>query len=72
MEQSIQDILFKDVVSVLAKYDVDYTEDSVMRLVRDWCLRHPCSLYCGSILAGTRIHSQSNSMCLLFAILTWG
>ena len=25
MEQSIQDILFKDVVSVLAKYDVDYT-----------------------------------------------
>jgi hypothetical protein len=38
MEQSIQDILFKD-VSVLAKYDVDYTEDSVMRLVRDWCLQ---------------------------------
>ena len=26
MEQSIQDILFKDVVSVLAKYDVDYTD----------------------------------------------
>lgn len=39
MEQSIQDILFKDVVSVLAKYAVDYTEDSVMRLVRDWCLQ---------------------------------
>ena len=39
MEQSIQDILFKDVVSVLAKYDVDYTEHSVMRLVRDWCLQ---------------------------------
>ena len=39
MEQSIQDILFKDVVSVLGKYDVDYTEDSVMRLVRDWCLQ---------------------------------
>lgn len=39
MEQSIQDILFKDVVSVLVKYDVNYTEDSVMRLVRDWCLQ---------------------------------
>ena len=39
MEQSIQDILFKDVVSVLAKYDVDYTEDSVKRLVRDFCLQ---------------------------------
>ncbi len=39
MEQSIQDILFKDVVSVLAKYDVDYTEESVMRLLCDWCLQ---------------------------------
>lgn len=39
MEQSIQDILFKDVVSVLVKYNVNYTEDSVMRLVRDWCLQ---------------------------------
>lgn len=39
MEQSIQNTLFKDVVSVLDKYSVDFTEDSVMRIVRDWCLQ---------------------------------
>lgn len=36
MEQSIQGILFKDVISVLARYDVDYAEDLMMRLVRNW------------------------------------
>ena len=39
MEQSIQNILFKDVVSVLDKYNVDFTKDSVMHIVRAWCLQ---------------------------------
>lgn len=39
MEQSLQDTLFKAVVGVLVKYDVDFEGNSVEQLIRSWCLQ---------------------------------